>query len=80
MKHTCNDALKHLVDYLEGELDPEASQELESHLTACPPCVRFLDTYKTTGKVCRKALEREMPDEMKQSLRAFLRDKLADNS
>lgn len=80
MKHTCNDALKHLVDYLEGDLDTEASEELESHLAACPPCVRFLKTYKTTGKVCKNALEREMPVEMKQTLREFLRNKTNQNS
>jgi anti-sigma factor (TIGR02949 family) len=75
MTSTCNDALKHLVDYLEGELEPEANSELESHLSACPPCVRFLQTYKSTGKVCKQALEREMPVEMKHALRKFLRSK-----
>lgn len=75
MTHTCNDALKHLVDYLEGDMDPAASQQFEAHLAACPPCVNFLKSYKSTGKVCKKALEREMPEEMKQSLRDFLRSK-----
>lgn len=80
MTHTCNDALKHLVDYLEGDLEVGASEELESHLAACPPCVSFLKTYKSTGKVCKKALEREMPVEMKQKLREFLRAKTNNNS
>ena len=75
MTHSCNDALKHLVDYLEGDMDADSSQQLESHLAACPPCVSFLKTYKSTGKVCKKALEREMPEEMKQTLREFLRTK-----
>lgn len=75
MTATCNDALKHLVDYLEGELDPKMCAELEAHLSACPPCVHFLDGYRATGKVCREALARQMPEEMKSALRDFLRAK-----
>lgn len=73
MTSKCNGALKHLVDYLEGELDADEREALEEHLSACPPCVRFLETYRSTGTICKKALEREMPAEMKQSLLGYLR-------
>lgn len=73
MTHSCSDALKHLVDYLEGELSPEESNDLETHLSACPPCVHFLKTYESTGKVCKEALAKDMPSEMKFALRDFLR-------
>lgn len=69
----CNGALKHLVDYLEGELDADEREALESHFSDCSPCMRFLKTYRSTGKVCKEALEREMPTQMKQSLLDFLR-------
>ncbi|MFP4599313.1 MAG: anti-sigma factor family protein [Persicimonas sp.] len=73
MTSKCDGALKHLVDYLEGELDEQEREELEQHFSACPPCLRFLETYRNTGTICKKALEREMPAEMKKSLLVYLR-------
>lgn len=69
----CSGALKHLVDYLEGELDAEERRALEAHFGDCSPCMRFLQTYRSTGSICKKALEREMPPQMKQSLLVYLR-------
>jgi anti-sigma factor (TIGR02949 family) len=76
----CSGALKHLVDYLEGELDQSDRDALETHFSDCPACLRFLETYRSTGSICKKAIEREMPSEMKQSLLAFLRSKTASGS
>jgi anti-sigma factor (TIGR02949 family) len=75
MTHDCNDALKHLVDYLEGDLSDADEDELEEHFQHCSPCMRFLESYKSTGKICKRALERQMPASMKKSLLDFLRDK-----
>lgn len=74
MTHDCNDALKHLVDYLEGDLSDEDEAELEEHFQYCSPCMRFLESYRSTGKICKEAIEREMPASMKSSLLDFLRD------
>lgn len=73
MTSKCDGALKHLVDYLEGELGDSEREELEQHFSDCPPCLRFLETYRDTGTMCKKALEREMPSEMKESLLVYLR-------
>lgn len=73
MSSCCNGALKHLVDYLEGELDQSEVEALEAHFSDCSPCMRFLETYRSTGTICKRALEREMPSEMKASLLEFLR-------
>lgn len=74
MKHNCSDALKHLVDYLDGELSDDQEEALESHFEHCEPCMRFLETYRSTGPICKKALEKEMPEKMKDSLLDFLRN------
>jgi anti-sigma factor (TIGR02949 family) len=71
----CNGALKHLVEYLEGELELSDRDALEAHFSDCPPCMRFLETYRSTGSICKTAIEREMPVEMKESLLEFLRAK-----
>lgn len=71
-KHDCPQMMDLLVDYLEDELDPEQVSQLELHLELCPPCMNFLDGYKQTGTVCREALRKQMPTELKSTLHAFL--------
>ena len=73
MSSDCNGALKHLIDYLEGELEAPKQRALEEHFSDCSPCMRFLETYRYTGTICKKALEREMPSQMKESLLVYLR-------
>ncbi|MGM0555096.1 MAG: anti-sigma factor family protein [Myxococcota bacterium] len=75
MTHDCSDALKHLVDYLEGDLSDTDEHELEEHFQHCSPCMRFLESYRSTGQICKKAIEREMPTSMKKRLLDYLRDK-----
>lgn len=72
MKYDCAEMMDLLVDYLEGDLGEAEIDRLELHLDLCPPCVNFLETYKKTGKVCREALRREMPDQLKTRLHDFL--------
>jgi hypothetical protein len=36
------------------------------------PCITFVRTYKATSHVCRKSLEREMPEELVTTLEQFL--------
>lgn len=71
----CPDMMDLLVEYLEGDLDEEKERHLEFHLELCPPCMNFLDSYKKTGKVCRSALEKNMPPELKSNLKMFLKEK-----
>ena len=71
-KFDCPDMVDLLVDYLEDELDPTKKTELEKHLELCPPCVNFIESYQNTSKVCRAALKKNMPVELKSNLKAFL--------
>jgi hypothetical protein len=71
-KHDCADMMDLLVDYLEGDLQGPELDRLELHLDLCPPCVNFLESYRETGKICREALEREMPAELKSTLHEVL--------
>ena len=61
-----------LGEYVEGTLAPERAKALEEHLSACPPCITFVRTYKATRGLCRKALSRDMPRELMNSLSSFL--------
>ena len=71
-RYECPEMMDLLVDYLEDELDDAQLEHLEFHLELCPPCMAFLESYKETGSVCRDALKKEMPTELKSNLHSFL--------
>jgi anti-sigma factor RsiW len=73
----CKDSIDSLLHFLDGELSPEDEAHLKEHLNGCSPCVDFVNTYRATSGVCRKALVKSMPPEVGNRLQAFLRDKLA---
>jgi anti-sigma factor RsiW len=72
----CCDLIDLLVDFLDGDLDEERTSRIQFHLDWCEPCTRFLDSYRTTGELCRKALFRQMPDDLKEELFTILRQEL----
>ena len=73
---TCKDSIKHLLEFLDGEMPGEEEKRLEEHLSGCPPCVDFLRTYRATSSICRQALKKEMPREMADKLSSFLRERI----
>ena len=43
----------------------------------CPPCDAFLKTYRKSGELAREVLStRELPDELNDRVRAFLKTRL----
>lgn len=68
----CKECVDLLVDYLEGGLPQEKEKALDEHFMACPPCLDFLDQYRASSALCRKALETEMPDDLASKLGDFL--------
>lgn len=72
----CKECLDLLYDYLEGELDPEVSKDLKAHFEDCPPCISFLNTYKSTTQLARETLgETDIPDAVKLKLQEYLKQK-----
>ena len=71
----CKECLDLLYDYLEGDLDPETKESLEEHFEDCPPCISFLNTYKSTTNICREALNQtEIPQAVRDSLLKVLKE------
>jgi anti-sigma factor RsiW len=54
---TCRECVEFLMDYLDDGLSIEVRATFERHLTACANCVRYLESYKATTAVCKKAFE-----------------------
>lgn len=68
-----------MVDYIDGELDENTRRELEEHLENCEPCNRFIRTYETTIKITKKVEPLQMPQELKDRLKSFIKMKTGDN-
>jgi anti-sigma factor RsiW len=54
---TCRECVEFLMEYLDDTLSIEVRTTFERHLTACANCVRYLESYRTTTRVCKKAFE-----------------------
>ena len=45
---TCRELVDFLTDYVEDELPRPERQRFDEHLGACPECVDYVDSYRTT--------------------------------
>jgi anti-sigma factor RsiW len=68
----CRDGVEMLPDYLEGTLPPADRAAIEAHVSGCPRCVAFVESYRQTPRILRAATVAAMPEDLKRSLRAFL--------
>ena len=73
---TCREALEFLMDYVDEGLPAAQRESFEQHLNVCPPCVRYIASYRDTVALGRKAfedLDAEVPDDFPEQLaRAIL--------
>ncbi|MBI1893937.1 MAG: zf-HC2 domain-containing protein [Candidatus Rokubacteria bacterium] len=72
----CRDIGNLLHDYAEGLLEPGVSRQLEEHLADCPGCLAFVRTYRHTIALSGNLRCEEIPPELQQKLRVFLKEKL----
>ena len=78
LSDSCSEVVGLLVDYLDGRLPKTRHAELERHLAACETCVSYLRTYRSTVSLLGSLREKDLPPELRLTLRAFL-DRHADN-
>ena len=60
-------------DYIDGELEKDLCQQLESHLKDCDQCRIVLDTTKKTIEIYRDQTPMDLPEDVRSRLRASLR-------
>jgi hypothetical protein len=76
----CKECIDLLHDYIEGSLDQNTSKSLKEHFEECPPCIAFMNTYKSTTTLCRDTLNQiEIPDEVRHTLQRFLKENTKEN-
>jgi predicted anti-sigma-YlaC factor YlaD len=71
---TCKEFCNMLSDYLDGEIGPHECQLIEEHLESCPPCAMLYFSLKTTLDICNQGVSDEIPVDVQERLRAFLRE------
>ncbi len=75
----CDEALKLMDAYLDGELDPITSQTIEQHLRDCPSCDQ---AYKTQGSLIRAIGNAtpyyKAPAELRERIQSSLREEIAE--
>ncbi len=72
----CNQAIKEISGYLDGELDSELKQTLEAHLTYCNHCHAVFDTTKKTIELYCDGKVYSLPDDVRMRLHEALKRKL----
>ena len=73
----CRDVGQLLYEYVEERLEPPVSRQLEQHLADCPGCLAFINTYKQTMRLSSDLRYRDIPPELRQKLRSFMKTKLS---
>ena len=73
---TCREFVEFLDDYIAQDLAGEALASFEKHLSDCPPCVAYLETYRQSIRMSRAALrdaDQRIPEAVPEDLvRAIL--------
>jgi mycothiol system anti-sigma-R factor len=71
----CEEAIKLMDGYLDGELDPMTSQKIEQHLRDCRKCEEAYEAYTALGHaISRGAPYYKAPTELRERIQSSLRD------
>lgn len=73
---TCERVASLIMDYLNGELGRETTLAFEEHLSFCPDCVAFLNTYKKTIQSTQSLRYEDIPPETEKRVREFIQKKV----
>lgn len=69
---TCREFTDFLADYLDDALPEGEETRFNVHLSCCPPCVSYMNTYREAIQLGRRAhtpeLQAHLADEMPEAL------------
>ena len=73
MKHSdCKNVFAMLSQYLDEELPEDVCEDIESHITDCPPCVQFVESLKKSIGLCHSCQSMDQPSELPEADRRKL--------
>lgn len=77
----CEELLRQLNDYVDGEIDPAVCDEFEQHLAGCNPCQVVVDNIRKTITLYREdGRQCEMPIAFQSKLHVLLRERWRDKN
>lgn len=68
----CNETLREIYEYLDGELTHEEKAKLHQHLEECQPCFEAFDFEAELREVIRKRCTENVPDSLRNKVRLAL--------
>jgi mycothiol system anti-sigma-R factor len=75
----CEEAIKLMDGYLDGELDPITSQKIEQHLRSCRNCEQAYETHRALVRAIGSAAPYyKAPAELRERIQSSLREEIAD--
>jgi anti-sigma factor RsiW len=72
---TCDELLKAMNEYVDGNIEPAHCAEFEQHLAGCNPCQVVVDNIRKTITLYRAGERFEMPAAFRQHLHQKLKDR-----
>jgi anti-sigma factor RsiW len=72
----CKGVIREISNYIDGELDAAAKQELEAHLDHCGECALVVNQTKMTVEIFCDAEAVELPGDVRSRLHEALQRKL----
>jgi anti-sigma factor RsiW len=72
---SCQQLIEFCLDYIEGALPADEQVGFQRHLSQCPDCVTFFETYQKTPQISREALATQIPPSVHHAVRTFLRSR-----
>jgi anti-sigma factor RsiW len=69
----CEELLRMLNDYVDGDIDPAFCKEFKKHLKGCNPCQVVVDNVRKTIVLYREGSVYELPAEFRRTLHRRLK-------
>jgi hypothetical protein len=71
----CEELLRMLNDYVDGDIDPGICEEFQKHLTGCNPCKIVVDNIHKTITLYKNDCEYKMPVQFRRKLHEAMKRK-----
>lgn len=68
----CRDALNHLYEFLDGEVDASDHQQISQHLQECGPCLKEFDVERIVKTIVARSCCEVAPTQLRARLVAEL--------
>jgi len=71
----CEELLRVLNDYVDGDLDPSICEDFEEYMHGCSPCEVVVDNIRKTITLYKQGMRYEVPLRFKRRLHDTLQER-----